>query len=337
MPPVLTKNPHASIGGTISVGGLGTSSHRCGSQADSCLALEVALPDQGLLWCSPESNRDVFDYVRAGLGLFGVITRVRHRLQPFGSRIQSFTLLYDNFDNVLAAMKTAMTELKTYDLGAAAVLVDGRWVYILRVSQSLDDGAFNGLPGSLHPLHALEPPEMSALEFARQNVQGELGGALGPHDPAKLHPWIDTIVPWDQAAEYVEEILSTPLRSMTCSYAFWPLQHRNLLAPMLVKPSASLLLGVSVLPVVALADRESALSAIENMARSGVRRGGKRYLSGWLNFDSAEWHEHFGSHWNDVLGAKRRLDPQLILNPGLLPLAEDNSISANGPCQPPPT
>lgn len=208
MPPVLTKNPHASIGGTISVGGLGTSSHRCGSQADSCLALEVALPDQGLLWCSPESNRDVFDYVRAGLGLFGVITRVRHRLQPFGSRIQSFTLLYDNFDNVLAAMKTAMTELKTYDLGAAAVLVDGRWVYILRVSQSLDDGAFNGLPGSLHPLHALEPPEMSALEFARQNVQGELGGALGPHDPAKLHPWIDTIVPWDQAAEYVEEILN---------------------------------------------------------------------------------------------------------------------------------
>jgi FAD/FMN-containing dehydrogenase len=48
--------------------------------------------------------------------------------------------------------------------------------------------------------------------------------------------------------------------------------------------------------------------------------GGKRYLSGWVDFTSEEWRGHFGSLWEPFVAAKRRWDPDGVLNPGFVPL-----------------
>jgi FAD/FMN-containing dehydrogenase len=45
--------------------------------------------------------------------------------------------------------------------------------------------------------------------------------------------------------------------------------------------------------------------------------GGKRYLSGWINFDHAGWKAHYGEHWPKVVAAKQKFDPQRVLNPGI--------------------
>ena len=50
-----------------------------------------------------------------------------------------------------------------------------------------------------------------------------------------------------------------------------------------------------------------------------IHYGGKRYLSGYITFDTAErWAAHFGDQWPRVYAAKRRFDPDGILAPGFI-------------------
>ncbi len=60
---------------------------------------------------------------------------------------------------------------------------------------------------------------------------------------------------------------------------------------------------------------------IENLHRMSVLMGGKRYLSGYIDFTPEEWRAHYGPEWERFVAAKRRWDPDGILNPGFVPLA----------------
>ncbi|PYS95884.1 MAG: hypothetical protein DMF50_06840, partial [Acidobacteria bacterium] len=45
---------------------------------------------------------------------------------------------------------------------------------------------------------------------------------------------------------------------------------------------------------------------------------GKRYLSGFIEFDRARWKQHFGPRWDDLCRLKKTYDPGGILNPGFI-------------------
>ena len=51
-PPVLTNNLDVTVGGTLSMGGLGVASWRHGTQADNCLELEVVTGAGEIVRCS---------------------------------------------------------------------------------------------------------------------------------------------------------------------------------------------------------------------------------------------------------------------------------------------
>ena len=53
-PPVLTNNLDVTVGGTLSMGGLGVASWRYGTQADNCLELEVVTGTGEIVRCSDE-------------------------------------------------------------------------------------------------------------------------------------------------------------------------------------------------------------------------------------------------------------------------------------------
>jgi FAD/FMN-containing dehydrogenase len=46
--------------------------------------------------------------------------------------------------------------------------------------------------------------------------------------------------------------------------------------------------------------------------------GGKRYLSGFIEFDPAQWREHFGPQWERLTALKELYDPEHRLNPGFV-------------------
>src|SRR5206468_3223190 len=60
-PPVLPDFVQLSVGGTLSVGGIGGASFRWGAQTDHVLALDVVTADAELVRCSPQQNPDLFD------------------------------------------------------------------------------------------------------------------------------------------------------------------------------------------------------------------------------------------------------------------------------------
>ncbi len=74
--PVLTDNLKTTIGGTLSVGGIGISSLSYGAQIDQVVKLKLILPSGKILWCSPKENSDLFRFSLAGMGTLGVIESV---------------------------------------------------------------------------------------------------------------------------------------------------------------------------------------------------------------------------------------------------------------------
>jgi FAD/FMN-containing dehydrogenase len=74
-PPVLTEYLELSVGGTLIVGGVGSSTPAFGVQSDNVLDMEVVTGDGKKVTCSASDNADLFNAVRAGLGQVGVSSR----------------------------------------------------------------------------------------------------------------------------------------------------------------------------------------------------------------------------------------------------------------------
>ena len=74
VPKVLPMNLDISVGGTLSAGGLGASSHRFGPCVANVSALEVVTGEGEVVRCSRTENQDAYDAALAGLGRSVVIT-----------------------------------------------------------------------------------------------------------------------------------------------------------------------------------------------------------------------------------------------------------------------
>ena len=79
-PPTLTDFLEISVGGTLSVGGIGSQTFRFGPQVENVLELHVVTGRGDLVPCSPAQRPGLYAAVRAGLGQFGVIVGARLRL-----------------------------------------------------------------------------------------------------------------------------------------------------------------------------------------------------------------------------------------------------------------
>ena len=66
MPPVLTNNLSVTVGGTLSIAGIGVASFRYGAQADNVEELEVATVDGDVHRCSRPENPELFWGVLSG-------------------------------------------------------------------------------------------------------------------------------------------------------------------------------------------------------------------------------------------------------------------------------
>lgn len=331
LPHVLTTNLDVTVGGTLSMGGFGTSSHRYGSQADNVDELVVVTGDARILRCSRARNSELFDCVRCGLGQFGVIVEARVRLRGTRPRARSFHLAYDGLEELLRDQRQAMLDGRFEFISSTAVprgaglrnLLAGRSIfrdrsYLLTLTLESDrdsgtDAALAGFDGG----RLIGTRDVSL----RDVVSGpERAAHSGPGDGDLAHPWIEAILPWRGAERCVEEILdelpaSLPLRT---SVILWAAPRDRFDAPMLALPDAEFLLGFGLQPATAPAALPRLLPALEAAGRRLEASGGKRYLSGWTSYDHDEWRTHFGDLWPRLLEWKAAFDPHRILSPGAI-------------------
>jgi FAD/FMN-containing dehydrogenase len=77
-------------------------------------------------------------------------------------------------------------------------------------------------------------------------------------------------------------------------------------------------MGFGILPGVPPQFLELALPRLDQASDLSMAMGAKRYLSGYIHFDKDRWRLHFGDKWAGVCAAKKKYDPDGLLNPGFI-------------------
>lgn len=345
VPPVLTNNLSVTVGGTLSVAGLGVASFRYGSQADQALEVECVTGDGEIHVCSRDREPELFDMVRCSLGQIAVVTRVKTRLRRAPSRVRQYTLVYDDLGRFLEDAARVMDPAReTFDslggicspaplgmrkIGEGLGLGTGMigyalWLFPMYLTVEYepesepDDRA---VLGGLTPWRQGEILDVTALEFARRmEPMFEAWKLSGYWD--QPHPWMETILPWAVAEEYVETVLANlPPGALGPGghVLLWPARTSASSAPLLVHPEGDFVLGWGVLGSVPRERHAEMLVQLDMASELSIAYGAKRYLSGYITFDTPErWANHFGAQWERLRTAKKHFDPDGILRPGVI-------------------
>ena len=340
-PPVLTNNLDVTVGGTLSTAGLGGASWREGTQADHCLELEVVTGDGEIVRCSHQTNRELFDVVRAGMGLFGVITEARLKLRRHQPGFRSFYLLYDELSALLDDCQLLMNEERFDYLEAwCAPCPQGfkkvgpehrafaQWFYPLHATIE------TGWPA---PLGAA-PEKLQGLRFYKHvhTEGGDIQDFFSRLDPLfalwkrsgfwdYAHPWMECILPWQATSFYVTQVLQNmPPQAVAGGHILlWPARGNASAVPLFMRPPGEYLMGFGILPAVPTRFLDEALPRLMQASQAVTMMGGKRYLSGWVQFDALQWNAHYGDLWPSVVALKRKYDPKGILNRHFLDTRSD--------------
>jgi cytokinin dehydrogenase len=335
-PPVLTNNLDVTVGGTLSMAGLGVASWRHGTQADNCLELEVVTGTGEIVRCSESENRDLFDAARCGVGQFGVITEAVVKLRRHPRRFRSFYLLYDDLTALMNDLKIVMDDARFDNLESWCVPCPQGFKKVAGQRQPFAQWFF--------PLHATvefeegETPEEAAeklegLKFYKHvhTEDGEIGEFFTRLDNLfalwkrggfwdYAHPWMECVLPWQTTGMYISQVLANlPPQALVGGHILlWPARGTASHAPLFMRPKGDFLMGFGILPAVPQKFVDEVLPRMNMASQASTMMGGKRYLSGWINFDHPAWKVHYGEQWPAVVAAKKKFDPQGIMNPGFI-------------------
>lgn len=138
-----------------------------------------------------------------------------------------------------------------------------------------------------------------------------------------VHPWMETVLPWETAADYIDQILPDLPPSVLVGghILLWPAKGTTSRSRLFMRPPGENLIGFGILPAIPPKFWPEVRPMLDNASLLSVALGGKRYLSGYIDFSEDEWRAHYGDRWEPFQAAKRTYDPDSILNPGFVPLA----------------
>lgn len=337
VPPVLTNNLSVTVGGTLSTAGVGVASFRYGTQGDQVEELDVVTGTGDLVTCGPDHKPDLFWAVIAGLGQCGIITRARLRLRDFKPMTRTYYLLYDDVGAFMTDAARAMDDRRWDHLESWASpcpqgtkplngrrQVFAKWFFPFHLTVEFDPGRppdDAALLAGFRPYDDLYVDDIPTIDFFERMVPvfdlWKRGGTW-----EHVHPWMETVLPWDRAPDMMEAILPDLPPSILVGghVLLWPAKGKTSRSRLFMRPPGENLMGFGILPAVPPKFWAEAKPMLENASRLSVAMGGKRYLSGYVEFGEADWREHYGPEWEFFSTAKRAYDPDGILNPGFLPL-----------------
>ncbi|HEX2223061.1 MAG TPA: hypothetical protein VHN15_02520, partial [Thermoanaerobaculia bacterium] len=198
------------------------------------------------------------------------------------------------------------------------------WMYPLHLTVEFDAGEEPDDQAELQgltPYKHLETSDFPQIEFCnRMDPVFTLWRRSGYWDMA--HPWMETTLPWETSREFIEQVLAaTPPQVLGPGghILLWPAYTRTSDVPLFMHPEGDFVMGWGILPGVPEQFLDRALAQLDMASEMSILYGGKRYLSGYITFNTAEkWAQHFGDQWPRVLAAKKQFDPDGIMAPGFI-------------------
>jgi cytokinin dehydrogenase len=330
LPPTLTNLLDLTVGGLLSVGGIGPGAHRFGPIVANVAALDVVIGDGSLRHCSRTSDRDLYDAVLGGLGRCGVIVSAELELRPVRSRVRTYYLLYDDLrrwmeDQRRLAHSDAVSAMEGFCSPSMQGLrgVAGQrtpfaqWFFPLQVSFEFDEEAPE-LPAEVSPYRVLHVEDDDIRHFpARHDMRIEGIRRIGGWE--RPHPYIGALIDADALIDALPAVLEMlPLAEGHRGTFF---VAANDVPPLMAMPdSAEVVFFAVMYPQVLPQFLNDTLQASQRAAEVLTEAGGKRYVADWLgNPNEVDWRRHFDSLHEWWLKAKQTFDSQEIFCSLLLP------------------
>lgn len=327
LPPVLVDIGEATVGGTLSAGGVGTTSHRHGTQVGQVEQLEVVTGAGERVRCSPVRHARLFDAVRSGQGQFGIITEAWIRLRPAGARFRQYELHYRDFERFAEDLER-LVEANRFDHLRAELRHYENLIVLhagIEYDEEPDDGRL--LDGLGYNEHA----------YTRDTASVGRAGMYPAWAFSWLHyhPWRDWLLPWEALRTLLDEPLLDPDSMPRRPWGWiglYPVGRDAIEAPLFMRPPGERVISYSILAVMGEFQYERAtefVKELEEVDRKLVELGGKSYLSGGVGYGPAQWAEHYGEMLEQGIRWKRDFDPDRVFHLGAMPFGADPS--ARGP------
>ncbi|ELP71003.1 FAD-binding protein [Streptomyces turgidiscabies] len=325
-PPVLPDHLGGSVGGLLSTGGLGGSSHRHGLVADHVRELDVVTGAGAEVTCSRERHPDLFDAVVAGLGQCALIVRATLDLVPAPTLVRRFRLYHHSPGTFFADQRAlARDDRFSHVCGQARPALGGAWDYMIEAVAPCagrlpcDDTLLTG--GLGHDRETEEIENLSYEEFLRRIDRDErILRTTGEWQ--RPHPWLTLLLPEEAAPSFVPTVLADHAQRglRACgAVQLRPLTSRTLRAPLLRRPPGELLCLLSLMrtaPPGAPENVREAVAANRALYERARALGGVLHPTSALPMTSGDWRAHFGPVWETLARAKDRYDPRSVLTRG---------------------
>jgi cytokinin dehydrogenase len=321
LPPVMPDAMMLSVGGTLSVGGMGETGFRYGAQVDHVLALDVVTGAGQLVTCSASHEAELFHMTLAGLGQCGIIVRARLGLAPAATFVVTHALTYSDLAALLA------DQARLADSGAPDLLngrlnqtAQGTWDYVLfagRFVAAADDA--NEAPSWINGLGQarVTPPVITPIWSYLDRRTASITAGKGKAMP---NPSLVLTLPADSTKAFITEILASP----ELAVGIWffevspkiPARHGQPLQKMPASALAYELRMQRRASASDAADHRAMLAANTTLVATAMQHGGKVYPPFAPILSAAQWRDHYGpATWTRFAAAKLRFDPNNVLNP----------------------
>jgi cytokinin dehydrogenase len=327
-PPVLTDYLELSVGGTLSVGGVGGASQHYGAQVDNVAELEVVTGAGQLATCSPAVEPELFRAVLAGLGQCAIVVSATLRLVPATTSVRHYILFYPSVAALTADQRLVAGDGRFSFLEGEAQLASGStgsWQYYIEAAAYYDSTPPDdeALLGDLHYERGTEQIEdLGYYDFLDRLAPAVafLESTGEWYDP---HPWWNMFLPGSVTDAFVSSVMADlTLADIGASgvILLYPLRTSVLSTPLLRVPDEDVVFILSLLrtaaPDTGALGTDPLLAANKFLYEQARDLGGYQYPIGSIPTTPADWRAHFGPQWPLLAAARHRYDPGGTLTPG---------------------
>ncbi|MCB5178553.1 FAD-binding protein [Streptomyces antimicrobicus] len=324
-PPALPDYLYISIGGTLSVGGIGGTVQKHGLMVDTVQAIDIVTADGKLVTATPWLRADLFNAALAGAGQVGIIVRVNVKLVPAPKRAVVFSLFYADLETYLADSEKVMAEGR-FQVHAGEMLQkpDGSgWRYKMEVGATYDTTApdRDRLLAGLRDVRSdavIEDVTFRDYMFRLDAYEAYLKSSGHWYTPK---PWLSMFLPASKTKTFMQLVE----RELTADslgggfLLFYPYYTSKIRRPLAVQPAESVgyLFDLLRFPNPGDTGVQAMLDQNRRLYDIAVSMGAKRYLVGSIpNMTQADWKAHYGNRWAAFAYAKKKYDPTNIFTPG---------------------
>lgn len=319
VPPVLPDYLGLTVGGTLSIGGLGGTSFREGLISDQLLAADVVTADGAIVHCVTSENPELFDCIRGGAGQFGVIARARLRLVAAPAQVDVVRLIYPSVEAMLHDQLRLLEGHGLWHLGGWILPLPQGWTPCIELAFALSEaegeGTRTNLPGGLQAIEqATQIATMPLRDFVYRLNQRP-GFPCSRGKDAHAHPWMTAFLPASQAEHFLTAMLAEFLPDQMGPAGVievYPVPQDKLASPSLVWPDAERIFMISAFPC-QLDQSATALARSEERNRRlfelALQLGGTGDpLASGLFLDPDDWQRQLRGAQDSYFAARNRFD-----------------------------